>query len=208
MEEMVQMVPTREMNSKASRVEELMDRILDAKLVEFEARLNKLESEESAARMETVKMFKEFGEKLDRIADELNGVEKALDSEKAVVSKIRKHEQDAVTNVRSWEKKSIANIKRQLKSKKFLKKVRGEIANRKLKESIVKAIFKDRHLTKMLTDKLTRQTSTKIKKQKITSKMAKSAEKKVMKTVKSNVRKAARKAASKAAKTAVKKVAG
>lgn len=179
MEEMVQMVPTRE-DSKASRVEELMDRILDAKLVEFEARLNKLESEDSATRMETVKMFKEFGEKLDRIADELSGVEKALDSEKAVVNKIRKHEQDAVKNVRSWEKKSIVSVKRQLRSKKFLKTIRGEIANRKLKESIVKAIFKDRHLTKMLTDNLTRQTSTKIKKQKITSKMARSAEKKVM----------------------------
>lgn len=164
-------VPVKTINATNSRVEQLMDQVLEHKLNEYESRLGLMESEvkliskelnelraktelvESDAQgvhKETLRRFVEFADKLDVIRREIAHVEENMHREEGAIEKIREHEADAVSNVKKWEKKIITNLKKQLTGKKTL-------------ATVTKKLLSGKHKGKLDTAVRTASTSTKVR---------------------------------------------
>ncbi len=155
-------VPLRQVTESHERVEELMDKVLEHKLNEYESRLALVESEvnliskdlnelrvktdslESQGENldgEVLKRLVEFTDKLDLIGQEVKSIENNLHQEEKAIARIREHEQDAVRSVKKWEKKAVQNLKRQLSAKKNLDVVLKKLlsgGNRKKLDNAVK----------------------------------------------------------------------
>ncbi len=171
MEMQTQTMPFKESTAATSRVEELMDSVLEHKLKEYESRMALLESEvnliskdlnELRAKgelssgdnqnlhKETVRRFIEFADKLETIRREIHSIEENLHKEEGSIERIRKHEADAVSNVKKWEKKALTNLKKQLNAKKTL-------------DAVLKKLLSGKHKGKFDSTIRTASTSTKVR---------------------------------------------
>lgn len=165
-------MPVKHETAKHSRVEELMDNVLEHKLNEYESRLGLIESEANLMskevnelraktevmhgdsehlNKETLNRLVEFSTKLDKIRSEISTVEQSLHGEEKAIERIREHEYDAVSNVKKWEKKTVAKIKKQLTSKKLLDAVLKKLVSGKNKNKLDKAIRTASTSTKVRT---------------------------------------------------------
>ena len=146
---------------RENRVEELMDKIIEHKLNEYDSRVALVESEVNSLNKqlselkattdilqrdsqelhgETLKRFIEFAEKLGQISKEVSLIQESLHNEDKIVEKIREHEINAVSNLKSFEKKALKNLNRQLTSKKTLDNVLKKLLNGKNKAKLDRAI--------------------------------------------------------------------
>lgn len=157
---------------RETRVEQIMDEVLEHKLREYESRLawietevgitskqlndirtssETLKSDSQNLHGETLKRFVEFADKLEEISKEIKNIENALQDEGKTIETIREHEAEAVSNVRKWEKKIIINLKKKLNSRKTLDAVVKRLTSGKHKSKIETAVRNASNSTKART---------------------------------------------------------
>lgn len=167
-------IPSKEKaNVPKSALEELLDKVIRAKLAEFEARLSLaeanagkfveefeqvkgktevLESQNNEFYSKAYKKLLEMADELGVATKEVSALEAKISSYFAPIEELREQELHSVDRIKAHEKqfkKTAVKLRKQLA--KQVKSVKEELLNRKFKEEVINAIKRDRVTLKKLT---------------------------------------------------------